>query len=504
LKRRERLYINDCGVKVETESGKTGVCDGHVVTVIDKRRRFICTSGAILVAMVCAAPLVAVEAEPAPGVVQAAAGRPRASGDCAVDEVTHEGLPAVRITNHWVELILVPKLGGRLMQVRFAGHAYLFENPQLKGKYFPPLGPGDSLRWYNYGGDKTWPLPEGNQDQQHWPGPIADALDDGDYKPTVVSLGPRCIVRMDGPADQRTGLQYSREISLGDSPEIWFHAVMKNASSHPIQWSMQSVTQYDTSGADGDFNHNFWAFTPANPQSAYLDGFHVRSGVAEDPSFSVTGGLFRLHWLYLQSEVWIDSSGDWLAVVDHGSGYAMVERFHYQSGAEYPGLASVIFYKNGPTVEMNDRGRPEIRTSADDAPFYMEAELNSPMAKLAPGETYAMDTKWYPTRSAAEFAGVAESGVIGKPLVAVRGATGVRISGSFGVFFAGRLVAHFLGASGAELGSLALLNTEPAEVLDLDEQVKAPAGTERVRISIESQQGENHGVLGEAAVTENS
>jgi hypothetical protein len=206
----------------------------------------------------------------------------------------------------------------------------------------------------------------------------------------------------------------------------------------------------------------------------------------------------------LQSEVWIDSSGDWLAVVDHGSGYAMVERFHYQPGAEYPGLASVIFYKNGPTVEMNDRGRPEIRTSADDAPFYMEAELNSPMAKLAPGETYAMDTKWYPTRAAAEFAGVAESGVIGKPFIAVRAATGVHISGSFGVFFAGRLVAHFLGASGAELGSLALLNAEPAEVLDLDEQVKAPAGTERVRISIESQQGENHGVLGEAAVTGNS
>lgn len=32
---------------------------------------------------------------------------------------------------------------------------------------------------FNYGGDKLWPLPEGTQDEQHWAGPLSDALDDG-------------------------------------------------------------------------------------------------------------------------------------------------------------------------------------------------------------------------------------------------------------------------------------------------------------------------------------
>jgi hypothetical protein len=430
---------------------------------------------------------------------------PTATTGCDVSDATHEGLPAVRIANRWVELILVPKLGGRLMQVKFAGHAYLFENPQLKGKYFPPLGPGEKTRWYNYGGDKIWPMPEGNEDAQHWPGPIADALDDGDYKATVVSRSPQCVVRMEGPTDQRTGLQYSREITLGaDSPEISFHAVMKNISTRPIEWSMQSVTQYDTAAADGDYNHDFWAFTPANPKSAYLDGFHVRSGLADDPSFSVAGGLFRLHWLYLQNEVWIDSPGNWLAVVDRAAGYAMVERFRYHPDGEYPGKASVIFYKNGPAVEMNEHGRPEIRISSDDAPFYMEAELNSPMAKLAPGETYAMDTKWYPARAGKGFSGVADAGVILEPLLATRTAEGVRVSGSFGVFFPGRLVAHFLDKSDVELGSLPLGNAEPTEILNSNEEVKTPAGTERVRISIEDAQGKDRGVLAEAVVAGNS
>lgn len=426
--------------------------------------------------------------------------------NCEVAATTHDGLPAVRLSNHWVELILVPKLGGRLMQIKFAGHAYLFENPQLKGKYFPPIASGAKPDWYNYGGDKIWPLPEGREDAQHWPGPIADALDDGDYHATIASRSPRCSVRLDGPADERTGLQYSREISLGDdSPEISFHAVMKNASAHPIEWSMQSVTQYDAADpriAD-DYNRNFWAFTPANPESAYLDAFHVRSGLADDPSFSVSGGLFRLHWLYLQNEVWIDSPGDWLAVVDHGSGYAMIEKFRYQPAAEYPGKASVIFYKNGPSVEMNGRGRPEIRINPDDAPFYMEAEINSPLAKLAPGESYAMDTNWFPARIEKEFTGVAQAGIVAEPLLAERTATGVRIRGSFGVFYPGRVTAEFLGANGSQLGSTSLGDANPAEILNLNQVVQAPAGTTRVRVSIESEQNKNRGVLGEAVVTGN-
>ena len=58
----------------------------------------------------------------------------------------------------------------------FAGHPYLFVNPKYEGKYLPP----SEGQWFNYGGDKLWLLPEGNDDEQHWVG-NSDLIDDGPY-----------------------------------------------------------------------------------------------------------------------------------------------------------------------------------------------------------------------------------------------------------------------------------------------------------------------------------
>ena len=260
---------------------------------------------------------------------------PPPARSCQVQPVVFEGWNAQQIKNQWVTLMIVPQLGGRLMQVTFGEHAYLFVNPRFKGKYFPP----SREQWFNYGGDKIWPLPEGREDEEHWPGPLADVLDDGNYAFSVLSQGTTCKVRLEGQADPHTGLQYAREITLGsDSPVISFDAVMRNASSHPIRWSMQSVTQYNTASAEAlqSFNPNVWAFTPINPQSAYEDRYRIRLGAANDPAYAINNGLFTLHYLYFEREVWVDSTGGWLSIVDGTSEYAMVERFPHVA-AEYPG-----------------------------------------------------------------------------------------------------------------------------------------------------------------------
>lgn len=295
------------------------------------------------------------------------------------------------------------------MQVEFAGHPFLFVNPRYKGNYIAPAEAAKLGRWINYGGDKLWPLPEGQGDG-HWPGPISDALDDGEYSLTTRTLNSRCTASLQGPPDPRTGLRYAREISIGsDSPEISFHAIMKNASDHPIYWSVQSVTQYDTADSQNpqDYNRNFWAFAPINADSVYYGGYQVRAGLADDPSFAVSDGLFRLHWLYLENEVWLDSKAGWLAVVDHTSGYSMVETFRHVAQAEYPGKASIIFYKNGGALELDEHGMPTVRSAKpEQAPYYMEAEINSPMVRLAPNESYTFDTVWFPTRVGNDFRGV--------------------------------------------------------------------------------------------------
>jgi hypothetical protein len=424
------------------------------------------------------------------------------SSSCRVHEVSFDGWQAQEVANEWVKLTFVPQLGGRLMQVSFNGHPYLFVNQVYKGKYISPAEAAG--RWINYGGDKIWPLPEGNDDEQHWTG-ASTPLDDGAYAFSILSQNNRCTVRLEGPPDPPTGLQYTREISIGsDSPEIFFHAMTRNITGHSIAWSVQSVSQYDLSDASdpNHYNHDFWAFAPLNPRSSYLNGYHVRDGLANDPSFSVKDGLFRLNWRYLENEVWLDSTAGWIALVDGATLYAIVEKTRYIEGADYPDKASVIFYKNGPTVQLNAQGMPHLTSkNLKETPYYMEAELNSPMAVLRPGETYAMDTYWYPSRMNPDLKTVTDAGLVGRPLVAKNSAGKLELSGSFGVFFPGALKAYLYDEGGAESEEVSLQSVQPQDPVQLSQTITTTKKVARVSVHLIDSSGLDRGTLGEAFVT---
>jgi len=208
-----------------------------------------------------------------------------------------------------------------------------------------------------------------------------------------------------------------------------------------------------------------------------------------------------LHWLYLENEVWLDSTAGWLAVNDAATNYSMVERFQFQPGAEYPEKASLIFYKNGAAVEFDPSGKPLLRDATpDEAPYYMEAEINSPMIELRPGESYTMKTNWLPTRVAGRITGVTDPGVIAQPITAATMPDGVLVSGSVGVFFPGKLVARFETAKGKELESLDLRSVTPQAAVELKQQIKPPSHAEKVVVHLVDQDGMDRGVLGEAPI----
>jgi hypothetical protein len=427
-----------------------------------------------------------------------------APSPCTVHPTVYEGWQAQQVANDWVQLTFVPELGGRLMQVMFNGHPYLFVNPVYKGKNISPAEAAG--RWINYGGDKIWPLPEGNDDEQHWQG-ASTPLDDGAYAFSVLAQGARCTVRLEGPPDPPTGLQYTREISINsDSPEIFFHSITRNFTGHSINWSVQSVTQYNLSDAADptQYNHEFRAFTPLNPDSGYLLGYHVRDGLANDPSYSVKNGLFQLNWKYLESEVWLDSKAGWVALVDGATQYAMVEKTKHIVGGDYPSKATIIFYKNGPTVRLNAKGMPYLTsTSLEETPYYMEAELNSPMVVLGPGESYAFDSNWFPSRLGGEFNTATEAGLVGKPLAARRTAAGIDLSGSFGVFFPGELKAYLYDEGGLETSEVPLQAVRPQDPVVLRRNIAAAKNIARVSIHLIDSNGVDRGALGEVFVTIN-
>jgi hypothetical protein len=424
---------------------------------------------------------------------------------CTVRPAMFHGWVAEQMSNRWVTLTFVPKLGGRLMQVKFGPHRYLFVNPVYYGKYFPPSEGSSEAKWFNYGGDKDWPLPEGNQDESHWRGG-SDVLDDGVYALKVLSTGKNCAVLLQGPADKVTGLEYSRRVSVSsDSPRISFHALMKNASGHRIRWSIQSVSQYNTADPQqpGSYNHDFWAFTPANPASVFNRQFDTHSGPVDHPAYRVRGGrMFTLHWCYLDGEVGIDSTAGWVAVVDGLSSYAMVERMSYSPEAEYPERSSTIFYINGPQLRLDPNGLPQM-TSTDvlKTPYYMEAELNSPLVDLRPGESYAFDTEWFPTRATPALSATTDAGVINQPLTAAAESDGVHLAGAWGVFYPGRLVARFYSSSGVPIGTTPVVDVSPLDIVSVDEVVQAPPGSARISLHLVDDGGSDRGSLGEVRIS---
>jgi Domain of unknown function (DUF4380) len=425
-----------------------------------------------------------------------------ASSPCRVEPADYKGWHAQQISNHWVQLSVVPQNGGRLMQLTFAGHSYLFVNPKLEGKYFPPT----QDKWFNYGGDKIWLLPEGNDDEQHWVG-NSDAIDDSPFAFRKVSEGQSCEVELTGPADPKTGVQIVRTIRLdADSPRVRFRATMKNSSGHSLEWSMQSVSQYDTSDATpanaSRINQNFRTFAPVNPASSYLNRYHVRFGPAENPAASVReDGLFSLHYVHMAAELWLDSTAGWLAVVDGTSRFGMVERFQFEETRPYPGKASIIFWTNGPELKLDANGTASLSSGGDGSPTYLEAEVNSPLCRLRSGESCNLETEWFPTRVGDEFHGATDAGIVVRPLRATNLENGkVGLSGAFGVFFTGRLVAHFYSDHGSDLGSSQVGDVDPSELVTLQTEI-APAGkVARVSLHLEDSTGLDRGSLQEIRI----
>ena len=138
----------------------------------------------------------------------------------------------------------------------------------------------------------------------------------------------------------------------------------------------------------------------------------------------------------------------------------------------------------------------------DASPYYLEAELNSPMCKLRPGESCSFDTEWFPTRSGPEFHGVTDAGIVISPLRATRLADGkIKLSGSFGLFFPGHVIARFY-AHGSSLGTVPIADANPTETLLLDLEAVPPGKPTRLSLHLEDENGVDRGALQEVQVVD--
>ena len=427
-----------------------------------------------------------------------------AASPCRAERTTFQGWQAVTLGNGLVEAVAVPDIGGRIMAYDLGPYPYLWVNARLAGKLFSPqgnMGDGSLGAWKNYGGSKTWPAPQGWDNEDQWHGPPDPFLDSGRYAVETIEASPSAaMVRMRSPKDPRTGVQIVRQLTLHQGgSHATLHLEMKNTSERERTWGIWDVVQLDATRKDasGAETHDdrAWVYIPTNPDSRFPRGYDVLFGAEDNPEWQagVRPNLLGAQYQYRVGKIAVDSPAGWVAFVNQAQDFAFCQCFTFFDGETYP--------DGGATVECWTTGLGEVIDGLDferDPQYNVEAEVLGPLRKMAPGDVQAFDIDWYAARCPGPIVSVTPAGCCHRPLKAEYLDDGVRLTGVFGVFYLGNVQLVWLDGAGGELSVETVGPVNPLDVLTIDMVRCVPEGADGVQLRVADGQGHAIGLLDSA------
>ncbi len=420
------------------------------------------------------------------------------------------------LENDLVELHIVPRIGGRVMQYKLADHPFFWVNPELVNAEPPQSGLGPDGEWLNYGGAKLWPAPQGWDKDEQWPGPPDAVLDAGPYAMEVLSTDPaEQAVRLSSAEDRRSGIRFSRVITLRSGTTcVQVDATMTNIDDKVRRWGIWDHIQFDAANRRGKgANKNLWAYCPLNPQSRFPKGYDVQYGLVNNPSFKpdYENAMMRVHYRHLVGKAGVDSTAGWVATVDATAGYAFVHRFEYQPDKPYPDNSSVEFWSNG-TGQFAAWGKINTQgETPEDIPFVLESEIISPYARLEPGEHYTFSYEWCSARIPKKSPVVSCNNlcVACRPFVAELKNGKLSLGGAYGVFYEGSIRFSLIDAEGKPTILLKSVPVSPVKPVDMERisallaRKKIPPSAVRVAVDLIDKNGKTLAQLAETKITRN-
>jgi Domain of unknown function (DUF4380) len=322
---------------------------------------------------------------------------PTADRDPTIEIDSAPGRPdVIWLENDTLRLGAVPALGGRLLSVKVEGTETLWRNPDLLDDALHPVAghvpapvAGQLCDWVNYGGDKTWPAPQGWSGPDEWAGPPDPVLDSGPYDWSTETLGngPERAVRltMTSTDDPRTGLRLQRRVTLsstGSTYELFLTAT--NTADHSVRWSLWNVTQRCGGGEPGRGGVDVGVgLAPAGPTSstqvddvvAILAGTGIPRHEPSGPS------RVRVPHQDVVGKLGFPTASGWLAHVAGDT--TCTVRFDVDPEATYPdgGARAEVWLEcpqPRPLAALGDLDPPDR---------IVEVEVLGPLANLSPGDS---------------------------------------------------------------------------------------------------------------------
>ena len=432
---------------------------------------------------------------------------------CIIERANFRGWDAVYLGNGIATIVAVPSIGGRIMAFDLGDYPFFFVDPTLAGKLFTPeenQGDGSMADWKNFGGDKTWPSPQGWENEDQWHGPPDPVLGSGVY--TIVEMennGRTASVQMVSPPDMRTGMQITRKVILYQgSARATLQLNFKNISKQARRWSIWDVTQLraEKNLANGDLAHETrcTVTAPLNPHSRFPQGFWVMFGAQDNPQWNVdrNQGLVVVNYAWeigkIGSDVCTpDEQSGWVAFSNIAQGFAFTERFPIFPEEEYP--------DDGSTVEVWTVGKGKVSNLDYEHSkiFLMETEVLSPFYTFQPGQSHSFQIEWGVCRTAGRIVDVQTGGCASQKLSAETTTGEIRLTGSFGVFDAGKLLLTWLNTAGELVGSTVLREVHPNRLVSLDERLQPSAESRSAELTVIAEADGVQRRLGQCNLKEN-
>ncbi|MEU0156118.1 DUF4380 domain-containing protein [Micromonospora fulviviridis] len=361
-----------------------------------------------------------------------------------------------------VELGAVPALGGRILALRLTGHETLYRNDALLDERLHrradhgPTPDGTMATWRNYGGDKTWPAPQGWDGPGQWAGPPDPVLDSGPYRWTVAEHGARARLTMTSGADPRSGLTIRRVVDVvSGSTAVTITHRLVNTGPRSVRWAPWNVLQLP--GPVAGMGDGWYAGLDDNPVP--VRGLLAGTGL---PSWAIADNVVHVTAQDVVGKLALPGASGWLATVS--GGHLVTQHFAVDPAGRYPdGGARAEVWLECPQergIESLGGLRPTARI--------LESEVLGPLVDLAPGEHTDLTVRLSMFRCTGSPRRVTPGGVVLRPLHVERSGHGLRLTGAFATVTDGRVLCRILAGDGTPIADQPSATAVAGGELNLD------------------------------------
>ncbi len=404
----------------------------------------------------------------------------RDAGDRAgVEEVRYHNRPALRMSNGLVTVLIMPEIGGRILEYKLDAHPLLWVNPDERGKVYNPADiASGSVPPPDYGGYHALPVFSGenapNRDIRK------SELAGGVWTYEILTgRGQKAEVRMTSPAAD--GLQITRNVVLyAGSTRVRVVERFQNVGDQPVSFAIGHFAQVPASLSNQQkFSKEAKVYVPLRADSRHERGFvSLAAGGSDQFKQIEDGALLEVSAGGADGFVGVDSTAGWAAYMDTKNKYALVNRFSVNPIEDYPEQNSSV----------------TVRTSS--ARSFMNLAVFGPIVTLSAQNTAESAVDWYATRVEPPIRAVTEVAAIHQAPEVTKTRDEFRVKAVLGVFALGEIHALLKNIDNIPVGETAKIPVKPTDIAVVDKGIPLENRAASVVMELNNREGSP---LGEVA-----